>query len=59
MEVGWKVKVSNPQQINYPLAGEVIEIDEAMGIKMSKVKFVVAEVWYDNKDLTRIKTKER
>lgn len=55
MELGTKVKVINPNQINYPLEGKVIEKEVApTGLKMSKVKFTIAEVWYDERDLKEI-----
>lgn len=54
MEVGKKVKVSNPHEINYPLEGIVVETDEKCGIPMSKVKFKYVEVWYKNEDLTEV-----
>jgi hypothetical protein len=56
MEVGDKVKVSNPNQINYPLKGTVTKKETAPdGTEMSKVKFVTAEVWYADKDLKELK----
>jgi len=56
MEVGKKVKVSNPNQINYPLEGLVIKKETAPdGTKMSKIKFRTAEVWYADNDLKEMK----
>ncbi len=57
MEIGKNVKVSNPNQINYPLKGQVIEAVTAPdGTKMSKVKFsLYTEVWYADKDLKETK----
>lgn len=54
MKVGGKVKVSNPNEINYPLEGVVVESDEEWGTPMSKVKFTRAEVWYQDEDLKEI-----
>lgn len=54
MEVGKRVRVSNHNQINYPLEGVVVESDEQCGIPMSKVKFRHVEVWYADEDLTEI-----
>lgn len=57
MEIGKKVKVSNPNQINYPLKGEVVKAETAPdGTKMSKVRFsIYTEVWYADKDLKEVK----
>jgi hypothetical protein len=56
IEKGKRVKVANPNQINYPLEGEVIKKEVASdGTKMSKVKFsIFTEVWYADKDLTEV-----
>lgn len=53
MKVGKKVKIKNPNQINYPLEGVVIQekVSTAWGVIMSKVKFSIAEVWYADEDL--------
>lgn len=57
MEIGKEVKVSNPNQINYPLKGTVIETEEAWGVPMSKVQFRHVAVWYADKDLKELKSK--
>lgn len=59
MEIGKRVKVSNPNQINYSLEGDVIESDNTWGEPMSKVKFEVAEVWYSDKDLEIVSNKQK
>lgn len=54
MDVGTRVKVSNPNQINYPLEGVIVEKEEFCEVRMSKVRFKFVEVWYDDSDLTKI-----
>lgn len=54
MEIGKQVKVINPNQINYPLTGVVIESDDDWEQPMSKVKFGVSHVWYANEDLKEV-----
>jgi hypothetical protein len=52
MEIGTKVSISNPNQINYRLQGIVIEKETSPeGIKMCKVKFKYVECWYSDNDL--------
>jgi hypothetical protein len=54
VEIGKQVKVINPNQINYPLTGVVIESDDDWEQPMSKVKFGVSHVWYANEDLKEV-----
>ncbi|GKV65494.1 MULTISPECIES: hypothetical protein [unclassified Sporosarcina] len=56
MQVGTRVKVSNKNQINYPLKGIVVEKETSpCGVKMSKVKFTWVECWYADEDLKELK----
>lgn len=59
VELTQRVKISNKNQINYPLRGTVIaQTTDPRGNKLSKVRFVTVECWYSDNDLKAVHIKK-